>query len=142
MLSGVEVAGVVLAVLPLVIQGAQVYMKGVDDIKGIVLVHRYDENQQEFCRSFFVEMTLLRCQFEQIINALSGVSEQRKAELLEELSFQSEDWEPEGEIAVALEILYGSSYELFIIVVNNIMRLMGHLIRDKSVKNLPSQKVR
>ena len=134
MVSGADVVGIVLAVLPLVIQGAQVYMHGVEDIRDAVVAHRHDDSLQDFYELFLVEITLLKGQLIQAIDALAGVSELRKAELLKDLSFQPNDWEPSGEIAEALENFYGPSYELFIVVVNKIMRLISHLIRDKSVQ--------
>ena len=97
MLSGVEVAGIVLAVLPLVVQGAQLYMQGVDNLKDAVLAPRYDDSLQDFYELFLVEITLLQCQFNQAICALAGFTETRKSELLKELSFQPNDWEPNGE---------------------------------------------
>lgn len=139
MVTGVECVGLVLAVLPLVIEGAKVYHDGVESIKDVVVAGRHDEALQEFYEVFLFEVTLLHDQLRQAVAQLQGVSEKRKEELLRD--FREQDWEPKDEVAVALQTFYGTTYDLFIIVTNKIMGLMGHLVRDKAAKMNAADKV-
>ena len=53
MATGAEIAGLALAVLPLVIEAAKAYSDGVDEIRNVVVKDRYDERLEVFYDAFY-----------------------------------------------------------------------------------------
>lgn len=68
--SGIEIAGVVLAMLPLVVEIAKSYANGVNSIKNVVISERRDEKLQDFYDNFYWETFILGNVLRDIINGL------------------------------------------------------------------------
>lgn len=68
--TGIEEAGLVPAILPLVIEAAKWYLKGVDSVKDVICNSRRDEKLQDFYDKFWWELYLLRQNLQGVIQNL------------------------------------------------------------------------
>ena len=136
MASGVECAGLVLAVLPLIVEAAKAYTEGVEDIKGVVKKRDQDDILQEFYEDFLIEITFVNRNIERLLEALPHIHESEKSKLKKE--FRIQQWTPEKEIALALKELFESQYGTFEITIAKLMRLIGRVVSDESL-NISSE---
>jgi hypothetical protein len=136
MVTGVECAGLVLAVLPLVIQAAQMYSEGVEDIRDVVESSRSKEKLEEFYGRFFWEVSEFQYQIEQIIDKLPEISDERKSLLVANLHMN--DWAPSSDVAQALREYFGTTndFRKFEFVMNKCVKLIGQLVEDKQATNI------
>lgn len=126
MITGVETTGLVLAVLPLVIEAAKVYSNGVEEIKGVVVPDRHNDLQQQFYEDFWFEVIAINKNIEYVVDSLPGIKDDRKKELKSNMHL--EDWTPDNEVAEALRLMFGGEYEFFEMAINKIMRLLGRIV--------------
>ena len=74
-MSGIECAGLVLSVLPLIVEAAKAYSDGIDSVLDVTVKSRYDRNLQDFYDDFYAEVCLLGRLRKQIYGAvLAGYS--------------------------------------------------------------------
>lgn len=136
MVTGVECAGLILAVLPIVVQAAQVYSGGVEDIRDVVESSRSNEKLEEFYERFFWEVSEFEYQIKQIIDALPKISDERKSRLVANLHMN--DWAPSSDVAQALQEYFGttSDFMKFELVMKKCVKLIGQLVEDKQTTNI------
>jgi hypothetical protein len=138
MVTGVECAGLVLAVLPLVIEAAKVYSEGVEDILDVVKSSRSNEKLKEFYEKFFWEVWLFEYQVKQIINALPKIPDERKSLLIANLHMN--DWAPSSDIAGALQEYLGTSdFNMFDFIMKKCVKLIGQLVDDKQATKIKKE---
>ncbi|KAI4189759.1 MAG: hypothetical protein L6R41_001242 [Letrouitia leprolyta] len=131
-MSGVECAGLVLAVLPLVIEAAKSYINGVDTIRNVLSKSRRDDELEDFYHELWMEMFLLDRQLRDVVEALPFLTEERKASMLngENLS----QWTTDSDVAEALQKHFNSEadYHAFTVIMGKIVQLLAQLIRDST----------
>ncbi|KAG4034206.1 hypothetical protein MFRU_003g01790 [Monilinia fructicola] len=132
-MSGIEVAGLVLAVLPLFIEGAKAYSHGVETIRKTVSRRERDEKLIDFYDEFYWEIVQLDRQTLGIIKSLPSLSDKRKAELTIDIHFEA--WQAEVDVAQALLDYFGSKEALdaFLHVMGKIAQLLSQLIKDPTI---------
>jgi hypothetical protein len=133
-MSGIEVIGLVLGVLPLFIEVGKAYSKGVESIRKVSSSRERDEKLMDFYGEFYWEIVQLHRQIQGIIEHLPHISDKRKAEL--SMDMRLEDWRPEADVAGALLDFFGSKEDLdaFLVVIGKIAQLLSQLIKDTTVK--------
>lgn len=131
-MSGVECAGLALAVLPLAIEAAKSYKSGVDTIRDVLSSSRRDNELEDFYHELWMEMFLLDRQLRDIVHALPFLTEDRKASLLsgENLS----QWTIETDVTEALQVHFNSEtdYHAFMVIMGKIVQLLAQLIKDST----------
>lgn len=141
MASGIEIAGVVLAVLPIVVEASKAYINGVEGIKDITIARRRDDKLRDFYEDLLVLVTFVEGRLWETIDCLEGLSDDRKAEM--KFALRIEDWEPGTEVSMALDAhLTPQKKEAFLVIVRRIARVLGHFVKDKSLKIAKDETVR
>ncbi|KAF7874883.1 hypothetical protein EAF04_002057 [Stromatinia cepivora] len=132
-MSGIEVTGLVLAVLPLFVEGAKAYSHGVETIQKTVSRRERDEKLMDFYDEFYWEIVQLDRQTLGIIKSLPYLSDKRKAELT--MDIRLEAWEADADVAQALFDYFGSKEDLnaFLHVMGKIAQLLSQLIKDPTL---------
>lgn len=132
-MSGIEVTGLVLAVLPLFIEGAKAYSHGLETIRKTVSRRERDEKLMDFYDEFYWEIVQLDRQTSGVIKSLPYLSDKRKAELT--MDIRLEAWEADADVAQALSDYFGSKEDLdaFLHVMGKIAQLFSQLIKDPTI---------
>lgn len=140
MVTGVECAGLILAVLPIVIEGVKIYLDGVDDIKEIALTSRRDERLQDFYESFLDEVSLLHELIQRIVGSLSSLSDDQRQKLVAEIYLK--DWQPDADANAAFLEFLGPSMGQFDRSVRRIVRILDEIINEPGNFVTASDRVR
>lgn len=138
-MSGFEIAGVVLAVLPLFAQAGKAHIATLH--KAASRATR-DDKLEEFYREFWWETFELGKLLEQVVQGLPAVSEGRKQELLG--STDDETTWAAPDIAAALNEFFASSDDhlAFQKVMEKVLDLLSRLIKDETIHVSQEEKVR
>ncbi|KAL4916458.1 hypothetical protein BDW62DRAFT_202612 [Aspergillus aurantiobrunneus] len=136
MATGIECAGVMLAVLPLFVSAVDAYSKGSEILWGVIIRSKYEEALHDFCE-FYYQIAILHKQLGSISDALPG--QLPAAEHGGSLASQLGDWKGSPDMEKAMTALLGSdaSYRLFDTITKKIVKLLGQLVRDKATHKLP-----
>ncbi|KAL9600268.1 MAG: hypothetical protein Q9219_003313 [cf. Caloplaca sp. 3 TL-2023] len=129
-MSGVECAGLVLAVLPLAIEAAKSYKHGVDTIRDVLSNTRRDSELEDFYHELWMEMFLLDRQLRDIVHVLPFLTDDRKASLLDGENLGQ--WTTESDVTEALQEHFNSEtdYQAFTVIMGKIVQLLSQLIKD------------
>lgn len=133
MITGIECAGLVLAVLPVFIQAAKSYKRGVDSIYNVTSHSRRDERLQEFYEEFWWETVMLNRQIRGIVDALPYLSNDRKTYLA--AAEHLEEWNQDTDVSQALQEFFSSEmdFEDFMVIMTKIVGLLVQLVQDSTV---------
>ncbi|KAL4931108.1 uncharacterized protein BDV17DRAFT_257106 [Aspergillus undulatus] len=137
MASGVEFAGLALAVLPLFVSAVDAYSKGAETLWGVVIPSKSDAALHDFYCEFYYQIAVLHKQLESISNTMAGrgvVAQQGPT-----LTSQLDAWNCNHDMKNALTGLLGSDVELklFEVIARKIVKLLGQLLREKSHRKFP-----
>lgn len=135
MASGIECVGLVLAVLPLFIEGAKQYSKGVDTITKVVSHAFRDKRLLEFYEEFWWELYFLNRNIRKVVNSLPHLSDERKAGI-EEFEGGISDWHHSSDIVTALREYFVTEerYNAFLVVMDRIVQLLSQLVKDSTIQ--------
>lgn len=109
-MTGVECAGIILVVIPLVVEGAKVYLRGLEAVRDTVQSQRYDASLDDFYIDIFCGMMEFRECMISILDELPALSDTKKQALVESVS--EEDWKPGSEVHIAFQATFPSNMEL------------------------------
>lgn len=142
MASGIEIAGLALAILPLVIEAAKSYNKGVHSIKNVVVTHKRDERLQEFYENFYWEVFILERSLRKIVDGLPFLCHDCKAALYSERALSM--WEENEEVRHAVKFHLGGedALDAFILVFARVLDLVDRLVDMKTSNLKVAEKVR
>lgn len=134
MVTGIECVGLCLAVLPVVIEAAKSYQKGVNTIVDVVGHSHRDEKLEEFYEDFYWEVYFVERKIREVVEALPYLSDARKAELTapEHLA----EWTIGSDVTEALSDYFKSESDLnaFMVIMKKITQLLAGLVKDSSVR--------
>ena len=132
MISGIECAGLVIAVLPLVIEAGKLYARGTDKLLNVALHSRRDDKLQSFYLEFWWEITELGERIQQIVSTLPRLSAERKIALANVARL--EDWNCDTDVDVALKTYFATEEDLntFMLVMTKLMSLIAQLVNDRT----------
>ncbi|KAL3463084.1 hypothetical protein BJX64DRAFT_287817 [Aspergillus heterothallicus] len=141
MVTGIECAGLVLAVLPLFVSTAEAYSKRAGTLWGVILRYRADEALQEFYCEFHWQVGLLHEQMKSISDALADQGHITSNS--GNMASQLKAWKDNTGIEQSLTGLFGSeaSFRRFETATMSIVKLLGQLLRERKTAFKPSQKV-
>ncbi|KAL3492513.1 hypothetical protein BJX62DRAFT_106700 [Aspergillus germanicus] len=138
--TGVGCAGLVLAVLPLLISAAEAYSKGTETLWGVLLQSRADEALQVFYCGFHWQIGLLHERSKSISDALAD--EVQIDQNGEPIATQLKAWKNNPATKQAHITLLGSeaSFHRFETATMSIARLLGQLLRERKAASEPIRK--
>ncbi|KAF2436658.1 hypothetical protein EJ08DRAFT_674523 [Tothia fuscella] len=131
MATGIEVAGLALAILPLVVEAAKAYSSGVNTILNVTLNSRRDAKLQDFYDDFWWETDLLHRHLKGLVTDLPLLCPDCKAALESDETLTA--WEQDQAVRDALSMYFGSQNELdsFTLIVGRILGLIDKLVQGK-----------
>ncbi len=138
MLTGVEIAGLLLAVLPLFIAAAKPYREGLDTMKTALRSKVMDEKLEDFYRELEFEVTLLKYTLEGLIQSLPIITEAEKDRFVESFDTSLLD---NGELTRAFNERLGRAFDTFESHLRHILRLLEKVVDDDTLQNTPNKKV-
>lgn len=141
MITGIECAGLILAVLPIFIEAAKSYKKGIDTIRDVASQARRDDKLEEFYEDFWWELYFLDRQIREIVEALPCLSDNRKTELT--TAEHLDEWMIAADVAFALQEYFksGTDFNAFMLIMTKIIQLLGQVIKDTSLEISEADKV-
>lgn len=133
MVSGIECVGLVVAVLPLVVEAAESYSRGTDKLLNVVLHSRRDDELQDFYFRFWWETWELRERIQEIVTSLPRLSAERKIALANVARL--EDWTRDTDVDAALQTYFVTKEDLntFTLVMTKLMSLIAQLVNDRTI---------
>lgn len=133
-MAGIECAGLVLGVLPLVIEVAKAYKHGVDTILDAVSSSRRDDKLEEFFAELWWETTFLNRQLRDIIHALPILTEDDKVHLLKAENLSQ--WTTDIKVKESLQEFFNSEndFNAFIVIMSKIVKLLAQLVKNTSTE--------
>lgn len=133
MASGIECVGLVLAVLPLVIEAGKSYARGTDALLNVALHSRRDQKLQDFYDRFWWETVELNGRIREIVNALPRLSAEQKIALANVARL--EDWTRDTGVDAALQDYFATTDDLnkFMLVMTRLISLLAQLVKDSTI---------
>ncbi|KLU82101.1 hypothetical protein MAPG_01178 [Magnaporthiopsis poae ATCC 64411] len=128
-MSGFEVAGIVLAVLPLFIEAT----KYAANARGAISPRTRDEKLLEFYETFWWETYELQKQVERVVMGLPEISEARKREVVENREIEKFGQEKDLEEALRSFLVSDADYAAFQKVMSKVLELLARLVKDETV---------
>lgn len=139
-MSGFEVAGIVLAVLPFFIETYKAYGDQTTALQKAVTPFARDKGLQEFYEEFYWDTYELRKKIERVVLMLPDLSDERKQEIIQ--SRDLDNWDQAQDVAAALQgFLSADDYEAFQMVMDKVLELLARLIKDETVHISKSETV-
>jgi hypothetical protein len=132
-LSAEEELLAVLAVIPLIVEGAKVYSRGIESVRDVAQPCRFDEALDEFYEEIFCQLVEFKERVQCIIDSLPGLDNARKASIIE--AFSEDDWRADSDVALAFRARLESENDFlaFEVIVKKVVREMGQLVEDRAV---------
>ena len=133
MVTGLECCGLVLAVIPILIEAAKVYGRGVKSIQDVVQPGRFDMASDEFYDELFCQMFEFQERIRYVIDCLPDLDDARKADIVEK--FAEDDWrsDSDGALAFSARLKNQHEFQMFETIVKKVVKEMGQLIEDRVV---------
>lgn len=128
MSSGIEIAGVVLATLPLCIEIAKAYSNGVDTVLNVALKSKYDERLADFYDEFYWNISELDQNIEYVWIAAMGRSCDRPSTL------DLTRWDNRPDIATNFRRFCRSdaAFHQYLLITKRIATLLVQLVADET----------
>lgn len=132
-MSGFEIAGVVLTVLPLFTEAGKAYTEDASAMQKAASRSARDKALHDFYQEFWWNTAVLRWQMERIVQGLPSLSEERKQEVIDGLDLENLD--KAVDVAEALRAFFASEkdHEVFQHVMGNVLKLFARLVKDETV---------
>lgn len=140
--TGIECAGLVIAILPLFIEAGKAYARGTDTLLNITLPPRRDQRLERFYEDFWWETVELNQKVKDILNHLPLLSPQRKVELA--TAARLEDWTRDADVNKALHSYFTTNddFNTFMHVMSRLVSLLAQLVKDSTVQVVAGDAVR
>lgn len=125
----VETAGLVLATLPIVVEIAKAYARGIDTLFNIALHSRRDKKLIDFYEEFFWSLSELDQNITRISHAATA-GQSQPASLLDIGS-----WNEDSEIVACLKRAFQNeaAYDQYVVITDKIATLLAMLVANQSL---------
>ncbi|UZP36961.1 hypothetical protein NXS19_004777 [Fusarium pseudograminearum] len=123
--TGIECAGLALAVLPLFIEVAKAYSDGVETIFNIVIKSRWEERLESFYLDFYIQLFYVEEVMQRIRDVISA-----SANSIQLIS----DWYNDPKFEVTLKAYFRSDerFRIFTVICKKVLFLLGQLVKDET----------
>ena len=139
MLTGVEIAGLLLAVLPLFIAAAKPYRDGLETMSTALSSKAMDEELEDFYKDLNYEVTLLRFTLESLVQSLPVITKEEKDRLINRFDVRLLD---EEVLTRAFNERLGRAYDTFESYLKQILLLLEKAVDDETLQSKSDQRVR
>ena len=139
MLTGVEIAGLLLAVLPLFIAAAKPYRDGLETMSTALSSKAMDEKLEDFYKDLNYEVTLLRFTLESLVQSLPVITKEEKDRLINRFDVRLLD---EEVLTRAFNERLGRAYDTFESYLKQILLLLEKAVDDETLQRKSDQRVR
>jgi hypothetical protein len=137
-MSGFEIAGVVLAIAPLFIEGGKACANNYSSAKEALDHSKRDKKLRDFYDNFYWETFELRQTLESVIRLLPNLSEARKEELLQIRNIETayDTWYNDPDLNQSLNQFFASENDLqtFLDTLNKVLRQFHQLVDDNTLR--------
>ncbi|KAI6753611.1 hypothetical protein HG531_005780 [Fusarium graminearum] len=125
MITGIECAGLALAILPLFIEVAKAYSDGVETIFNIVIKSRWEERLESFYLDFYIQLFYVEEVMQRIRDVISA-----STNTIQLIS----DWYNDPKFEVALKEYFRSDerFRIFTVICKKVVVLLGQLVKDET----------
>ncbi|KAF5243715.1 hypothetical protein FAUST_2710 [Fusarium austroamericanum] len=125
MITGIECAGLALAILPLFIEVAKAYSDGVETIFNIVIKSRWEERLESFYLDFYIQLFYVEEVMQRVRDVISASS--NTIQLIS-------DWYNDPKFEVALKGYFRSDerFRIFTVICKKVLFLLGQLVKDQT----------
>ncbi|KAK6709928.1 hypothetical protein SNK05_004404 [Fusarium graminearum] len=125
MITGIECAGLALAILPLFIEVAKAYSDGVETIFNIVIKSRWEERLESFYLDFYIQLFYVEEVMQRIRDVISV-----STNTIQLIS----DWYNDPKFEVALKEYFRSDerFRIFTVICKKVVVLLGQLVKDET----------
>lgn len=129
MASGVEIAGLVLATLPICVEIAKAYCRGANTVFDVVLHSRRDDKLLQFYEDFYWNVSEINKHVQYISTAATGDISSLKSVL------SLREWRENPATAEGLHRVFESeiSYQQYIVITEKIVKLLYLLLANESL---------
>lgn len=129
MVTGIECAGLVLAVIPLFVEAGKAYSEGVETMLDLSLKSRRDEELSDFYDKFYWAISELAEHINSISASISGGNDEYKPTSALELSA----WGEGAEIEIRLKAYFNSdlAFNKFSLTTKRIVQLLAQLLKSQ-----------
>ncbi|WXC58470.1 hypothetical protein SNK03_004369 [Fusarium graminearum] len=123
--TGIECAGLALAILPLFIEVAKAYSDGVETIFNIVIKSRWEERLESFYLDFYIQLFYVGEVMQRVRDVISAGS--NTIQLIS-------DWYNDPKFEVALKGYFRSDerFRIFTVICKKVLFLLGQLVKDET----------
>ena len=139
-MSAIEVAGLVLTVIPLAIKAAKWCSEGFEEGKKIFRTRDHDEIKRDLFDDLNRELVLFHRHVKKVLQALPDISEQRCNEVLNDLDQQN--WQKQSDIVQALQSYFGVDFEPFSYAIAEVHFWINGILEEKNLASQGASKVR
>lgn len=125
MATGIECAGLALAVLPLFIEVAKAYSDGVETIFDIVITSRWEERLESFYLDFYIQLFYVEEVMKRVRDVISA-----STNTIQLIS----DWYNDPKFEVALKRYFRSDerFRIFTVICKKVLMLLNHLVKAET----------
>ncbi|QPC57998.1 hypothetical protein HYE67_000229 [Fusarium culmorum] len=125
MVTGIECAGLALAVLPLFIEVAKAYSDGVQTIFNIVIRSRWEERLESFYLDFYIQLFYVEEVMQRVLKVISA-----SANTIQLIS----NWYNDPKFEIALKGYFRSDerFRIFTVICKKVLMLLSHLVKDET----------
>ncbi|CAG1962675.1 unnamed protein product [Fusarium graminearum] len=123
--TGIECAGLALAVLPLFIEVAKAYSDGVETIFNIVIKSRWEERLETFYLDFYIQLFYVEEVMQRVRDVISA-----STNTIQLIS----DWYNDPKFEVTLKGYFRSDerFHIFTVICKKVLFLLGQLVKDET----------
>ena len=133
MASGIEVAGLVLAVIPLITKAAESCREG-GRMMSLLRSRGHKQLRRRLSEDLYIELVLFHNHLKHLIQGLPDLSEARCNAVLS--SFDQQDWKSDSDIVQALQSHLGQpDFDKFAHAIDNVYQWMNDVLQDESFQS-------
>ncbi|EKJ74397.1 hypothetical protein FPSE_05468 [Fusarium pseudograminearum CS3096] len=125
MITGIECAGLALAILPLFIEVAKAYSDGVETIFNIVIKSRWEERLESFYLDFYIQLFYVEEVMQRVRDVISA-----STNTIQLISVWYND--PKFEVALKGYFRSDERFRIFTVICKKVLFLLGQLVKDET----------
>ncbi|RPA81004.1 hypothetical protein BJ508DRAFT_118097 [Ascobolus immersus RN42] len=139
-MSGFEIAGVVIGVLPLLLDAGKASSRHFQYVKQARNATKADAVLYEFYLEVFYEMFMLKKTLESVFSRLPGVSTEKKNRIV---ACEYDEWCRDPEVVRSLQTVFKQDdLDTFIMAMERLLEIFFRLVEEKTSKLSKDEKVR
>lgn len=128
-MSGIEVAGIVLAILPIAVGAAKACSEGIGESKKLLTTKGHEEIKRDLFDDLYRELVLFSRHTRKVLQSLPEISQQRSVEVLSSLEIK--EWQSHSDVVQALKRQLGTDFDDFEHAIGQVFHWLNGVLIDK-----------